>query len=130
MLGVIGGFIFLEVDENQHTYGYGAELSCDMRRMNDVVESINLEFDGIPPKIYWLRYNPHTWRVDGKVRAVSQKDRLARLVKWLENFSFTKELGIGYAFYDCTASGTLKVLENKWFIPIYKEVVDNLEDLL
>ena len=26
------GYIFLEVDENQHNYGYDASISCDMKR--------------------------------------------------------------------------------------------------
>ena len=31
--------VFLEVDENQHKFGYG-EAGCDMRRMAKVMESL------------------------------------------------------------------------------------------
>ena len=58
-IGTNHGFIFLEVDENQHRFGYDNDtMSCDMKRMNNVNTSLHLEFENVP-KIYWLRYNPN-----------------------------------------------------------------------
>ena len=132
VLGVPNGYVFLEVDEHQHQYGYDALISCDMKRMSHVMESLAVETGGHLPCIYWLRYNPHAWRVGGEVCTVPKAEREARLVAWLEGFECVAPLGIGYAFYDCEAEedgGTLAVLDNEEFSPHYAEVVDNLLDL-
>ena len=92
VLGVPNGFVFLEVDENQHRYGYGAELSCDMKRMACVMESLAVETNYDTPPIYWLRYNPHAWRVGGVLRRVPKADREARLVAWLETVRVRRAL--------------------------------------
>ena len=135
VLGVPNGFVFLEVDENQHKYGYGAELSCDMKRMACVMESLAVETNYNLPRLYWLRYNPHAWRLGGALRTVLKVEREARLVAWLERFECVECLGIGYAFYDCEAvdedgePGTLDVLGNPEYNPQYAKVVENLMDL-
>jgi hypothetical protein len=133
VLGVANGYIFLEVDENQHKYGYGEHLSCDMKRMACVMESLAVETDYNLPFIYWLRYNPHAWRVGGALRTVLKVEREARLVAWLERFEFVAPLGIGYAFYNCEEDidepGILDVLGNEEYNPQYAEVVDNLMGL-
>jgi len=129
VLGVPNGYVFLEVDEHQHRYGYDALVSCDMKRMSHVMESLAVETGGCPPCIYWLRYNPHAWHVGGEVCKVPKVQREARLVAWLEGFECVAPLGIGYAFYDCEAEedgGALAVLDNEAFHPQYAEVVDNL----
>ena len=82
VLGVHGGFVFLEVDEDQHKCGYGAELSCDMKRMACVMESLAVETNYSTPPIYWLRYNPHAWRVDGALRTMLKPAALA-LENWI-----------------------------------------------
>lgn len=135
VLGVPGGFVFLEVDENQHRYGYGAELSCDMKRMACVMESLAVETNYDAPPIYWLRYNPHAWHVGGELRRVPKADREARLVAWLKAFACVAPFGIGYAFYDCEAPdeedgapGALDVLNNEEYNREYAEAVDNLVD--
>ena len=132
VLGVPNGYVFLEVDEKQHQYGYGALISCDMKRMSHVMESLAVETGGNLPCIYWLRYNPHAWHVGGALRKVPKAEREARLVAWLEGFECVAPLGIGYAFYDCEAEedgGALAVLDNGEYHPQYAEVVDNLLDL-
>ena len=132
VLGVPNGYVFLEVDEHQHQYGYDASISCDMKRMSHVTESLFVETGGNPPWIYWLRYNPHAWRVGGALQSVPKAEREARLVAWLEGFECVAPLGIGYAFYDCEAEedgGALAVLDNGEYHPCYAEVVDNLLDL-
>ena len=135
VLNVPDGFVFLEVDEHQHNYGYGAELSCDMKRMANVMESLAVETDYNAPPIYWLRYNTHAWHVGGKTRRTEKSDREANLVAWLKNFKCVAPLGIGYAFYDCEAPdergepGALEVLGNEEYNPQYAEVAENLMDL-
>ena len=130
VLGVPNGFVFLEVDEEQHKYGYDGLVSCDMKRMSQVMESLAVETDCNLPCIYWLRYNPHAWHVDGALRRMPKVDREARLVAWLGAFEGIAPLRIGYAFYDCADNGgALDVLDNPEYNAEYKEVVDNLMDL-
>ena len=78
VLGVLNGFVFLEVDEQQHKYGYGGLVSCAMKRMSHVMESLAVETDCNLPCIYWLRYNPHAWHVDGALRKMPKLDRERR----------------------------------------------------
>jgi hypothetical protein len=54
--------IFLEVDEEQHKFGYSG-IGCDMKRMAKVVESLALECNDMP--LVFIRYNPNTFKVDG-----------------------------------------------------------------
>ena len=130
VLGVPNGFVFLEVDEQQHKYGYDGLVSCDMKRMSHVMESLAVETNCNLPCIYWLRYNPHEWHVDGALRRMPKVDREARLVAWLGAFEGIAPLRIGYAFYDCADNGgALDVLDNPEYNAEYKEVVDNLMDL-
>ena len=128
VLGVKNGFVFLEVDENQHRFGYGAELSCDAKRMASVMESLAVETGFQVPNVLWLRYNPHTWHVDGDVRKVPKEERERNLVTWLEAFEARDPLRIAYAFYDCDADGALEVLDNAEFAPQFAALVDNLQD--
>ena len=123
-----GGLVFLEVDENQHQYGYDGLLSCDMKRMSHVMESLAIELQEALPHIYWLRYNPNAWHVDGVTRRVPKLDREARLARFLMTFECTGPLGIGYAFYD-VSDGRLEVLDNEHYNPLYAEVAENLGGL-
>ena len=136
VLGVPHGFVFLEVDEGQHKYGYGDHLSCDMKRMACVMESLAVETNYNAPPIYWLRYNPNAWRVGGDSRRVPKADREANLAKWLGAFECVAPFGIGYAFYDCEAPdaddgapGALDVLGNAEYNPHYADAAENLMDL-
>lgn len=141
VLGVPNGFVFLEVDEHQHKYGYGDHLSCDMKRMACVMESLAVETNYNVPNLYWLRYNPNAWHVGGETRRMPKADREANLVAWLERFECVASFGIGYAFYDCEAPeeegvedeedepGALDVLGNGEYNPQYAQVAENLMDL-
>lgn len=132
VLGVKGGgYVFLEVDEHQHRFGYDNEsLSCDMKRMASVVESLAIETSFDLPSIYWLRYNPHAHRVGGDLVSVPKAEREARLVAWLAAFECTAPLGLGYAFYDYDdADGGLEVLGHPEYAPQYAALADNLAAL-
>ena len=128
MLGVPGGgYVFLEVDEHQHRFGYDNEsLSCDMKRMASVVESLAIETNFDLPALYWLRYNPHAHRANGDLVSVPKLEREARLVAWLARFECTAPLGLGYAFYDYDDEDGLEVLGHPEFAPQYAALADNL----
>ena len=121
VLAVDGGYVFLEVDEHQHQFGYDANLSCDMKRMAKVMTSLIVEAGDALPHIYWLRYNPHAWHVDGGTKSVPKAEREHWLCTFLASLELTKPLILGYAYYD-SADGKLDVLANDEFHPAFAEV--------
>ena len=129
-----GTFVFLEVDEHQHRFGYdgedGARLSCDSKRMANVQSSITIEFVAVgadAPPIYWLRYNPHTWHVNGTTITVGRVEREKRLCDFLSQSP--SRAGIGYAFYDYDEECGLDVLSASEFHPLLRDMVENLQGL-
>ena len=72
------GYILLECDEDQHR---GYDPSCDVRRDFDMAASVAL---GSGHKLLIVRFNPDSYRVDGKTRVESRKDRMKRLLQLLE----------------------------------------------
>ena len=84
------------------------------------------------PFIYWLRYNPNAWRVNGELQHVPKKVRQTRLVEWIKDFRTESCMGsmrIGYAFYDSNEDGTLEVVCNKNYNQTLISVVDNLRGI-
>ena len=129
VLGVPDGYVFLEVDEHQHRFGYDNEsLSCDMKRMGSVQESLAIESGFQLPNLYWLRYNPHAHRANGDLVKVPKAEREARLLAWLKAFAFAAPFGIGYAFYDYDDDG-LEVLNHPEYDPQYAALARNLKAL-
>ncbi|GAQ91168.1 hypothetical protein KFL_007380030 [Klebsormidium nitens] len=71
-----GKIIVIEVDEYQHE-GYG--VACDVARMLQIYEAWAIEGNSLP--VHIIRYNPHTFQIDGKRAAVTRKIREARLLE-------------------------------------------------
>lgn len=108
-----GHFVFLEVDEGQHTAGYGP-VSCDMRRMSKVLESLTIEGNTLP--IIFVRYNPHTFSVDGCRQRLLKRDREDRLISILTSPESTiynqgRGLTIQYMYFDM-GDGIINVLRD------------------
>jgi len=72
------GYVLLECDEDQHR---GYDPSCDVRRDFDMAASVAL---GSQQKLMIVRYNPDSYRVGGKTRVESKKDRMKRLLEVLD----------------------------------------------
>ncbi len=131
VLSLPGGLVFLEVDENQHLYGYGGLVSCDLKRMSQVMQALATEAQNDPdavPDVFWLRYNPNAWHIDGDCRRFLKDEREELMVQYLKDFESPGKMAIGYAFYDCDGAGNLEVLDNEEYNPQYAEVVHNLTD--
>jgi ribosomal protein L37E len=88
--------IVIEVDEFQHTRGYGPD--CEFRRMWDITQAI-----GMPTT--FIRFNPDKWRdKDNKLCDIALTARCQTLVNWInslipretdENFA-----NVLYLYYD------------------------------
>ena len=125
VLGYDSGYVFLEVDENQHKFGYYNDtLACDMKRMGKVMTSLTLETDKVP-NIMWLRYNPNAYRIDGELQSISKKDREAWLTEYLIKLVLDTPLSIGYAFYDMVEDD-LEVLYNEEYHDEFKSIAYSL----
>ena len=98
--------------------------------MANVQSSITIEFVAVgadAPPIYWLRYNPHTWHVNGTTITVGRVEREKRLCDFLSQSP--SRAGIGYAFYDYDEECGLDVLSASEFHPLLRDMVENLQGL-
>jgi hypothetical protein len=91
-----GKVIVLECDEWQHD-GYG--VACDVSRMVKLYEAWLLEGNSLP--VFFLRYNPHAYQVDGKKQVVMKKVREARLLEAIQEAAEDEGGGmkVRYLFY-------------------------------
>ena len=101
--------------------------------MTSVHTSLAVEFgklDRDAPPIYWLRYNPFEWHVDGVTTRLPKADRETRLVAFLADCAVDAPLRIGYAFYDYSDADGLDVLLADEFPAPFRDdgIVDNLRD--
>ena len=100
--------------------------------MNESLAMECLEQSRDIPFIYWLRYNPNAWHVNGERQYVPKEVREKRLVNWIKNFrteSYTGNMRVGYAFYDLNEDGILEVLSNQEYNKTFACTVDNLRGI-
>lgn len=116
----IVGYIFLEIDEDQHE---SYSVKCELRRMTDIHRSIVLEGNTIP--IAFVRYNPNTYRIGGAIQLTPKRDREAHLEKVLSQWTFTKPFEIVYLYYDQT-DGELDM----WKDPAYEQAVRDVARII
>lgn len=89
------GFVFLEVDEEQHTR---YSVSCEVRRMTDVHRSLIMEGNTFP--IAFVRYNPDAYSIDNlpvETRDITRQEELTHVLKTI---TFDRPLSIIYMYYD------------------------------
>ena len=103
------GYVLLEVDEGQHS---SYPSSCDVRRDFDIAASTAL---GSGQKLMILRYNPDAFRVAGKNRTVSQKERQAKLLETLNTLEEPQGFRRLFMYYDRDAEGSeLPTIAKEW----------------
>ena len=94
----IWGVILLEVDELQHA---AYDPSCDVRRDFDSCASIAL---GSQQKAVVLRYNPDAFKICGKMKYTTKKERQAKLIETIKSWETDPAPELGFArfflFYD------------------------------
>ena len=84
--------IIIEVDERQHE-----DRKCEYVRMFNITQTFGGE------SIFWIRYNPDSFKRDGKKIEVSQPKRESQLLKWirLAQIRIPKNLAeVVHLFYD------------------------------
>lgn len=102
VLDLHSGITFLEVDEDQHRFGYDG-ISCDMKRMAKIMESLAIAGNTIP--IVFIRYNPHAFAVNGNKIRKSKAEREAKLVALLQDadsclYPSGRSCTMQYMYYD------------------------------
>jgi hypothetical protein len=96
--------VIVEVDEDQHkSYkctSYGDNKEGKMKGENIRMFEIAQSFDGLP--VFFLRYNPDNYRVNGVLGKCPMSKRHDLLIKWVRKC--IRELRVGfnvkYLFYD------------------------------
>jgi len=122
------GIIFLEVDENQHSYGY--EPSCDMKRMSHVISALSLEGNTLP--ITFVRFNPNHFKINGKATKLKQTDKRERLLKWIQDYSpdTNKPLQIVYMFYDTIDTNNELFVEVSLHPDYHEHIRDCIQEII
>ncbi len=121
VVGVEGGYVLLEVDEDQHKYGYDAEASCELARMNRIITSWTIG-NGNIPRILWLRYNPFMYQIDGVPQCrYLKRDREKWLIEQLAR-GVTNQMSILYAFYDVDEHNVPMAIKRDSYHPEFRKI--------
>lgn len=103
------GYVLLECDEDQHR---SYDASCDVRRDFDMAASVTL---GSGHKLRVIRYNPDAYRVAGRTRVESKKDRIQRLLAVLDEDEPAGALERVFLCYDMgSAEAVLPQVAASW----------------
>lgn len=111
--------IFLEVDENQHKFGYG-NASCDLKRMMLVSEA--LAYEGNTLKVLWLRYNPNCYKINNIKQNIIKEEREDKLIKFINNWKPKNDFELKYMYYDLNENNNLVLFDD----PEYDEYIKTL----
>ncbi len=95
--------VIIEVDEGQHKSYNNCGTTKEEKQDTENRRMYNLssEFDGLP--LVFIRYNPDSYRVDGKVAKTPDQQRHDTLIRWVKKcIQHVPESGIWvkYLFYD------------------------------
>jgi len=93
-------FIIVEVDENAHQQ---YDSSCEIARMTTIQEGLGL-------KTIFIRYNPDCYKINGKIKKISQTKRLTLLEeKVRESFEIPEEyIKLIYLYYSKVENDQIK----------------------
>ncbi|GAQ92332.1 hypothetical protein KFL_009820030 [Klebsormidium nitens] len=100
-----GKVIIVKVDEYQHE-SYG--ISCEVARMLQIQKALMLEENELP--VHILRYNPHTFHIDGIKKRVTRQIREERLVEAIRDTDLLAN-GSGHRLLSMQCHGKVQVLQ-------------------
>ena len=72
------GYVIIEVDEMQHK---SYDPNCDVMRDFDIASAVTM---GSAHKLRIAHFNPDAFRVDGKTRYASKKNRISKLLEAID----------------------------------------------
>ena len=111
---------FIENDEYQHKMN---EVYNDIQRMIDVKEY--LTFNNINTPLVWIRYNPNSFKSNGRIINLKEEDKINNISKLIKNILESqdelKPMTIYYFYYDIK-NNKLEVLND----PDYKEELKSI----
>jgi hypothetical protein len=76
--------LMLEVDEGQHRW---EAQSCETARMYNCTTTWLLNNASAPPKVVWIRYNPHGFQVDGVTKRTTKVERQVKLLALMDELA-------------------------------------------
>ena len=112
--------IVLEVDEYQHRWRAVVEETA---RMYNCTTSWLTQNAFTSPRVAWIRYNPHAFKVDGETKRTTKKERHEKLLELLAELASepadadVPAVRIFYLFYS-TKGGRPSVLDEDYFEPV------------
>ena len=118
--------IALEVDEFYHRR---EAQSCETARMYNCTTSWLMQNINAPPRVVWIRYNPHGFQVDGVTKRTGKEERQQKLLQVLERIASepidadVPRVRIIYMFYP-TENGVPCVLEEEGYSDMVSEWFD------
>lgn len=115
---------YIENDEYQHKSN---TVYHELQRMTDVKDY--LIFNNIKTPLIWIRYNPNSFKINGRITSLKEEDKIIKvsnLIKnILENKDYLKPMSIYYCYYDIK-NNKLEVLDDPDYNQELKEIVYNL----
>lgn len=109
--------IMLENDEEQHK---GIPISCELSRMTKLYAAVVAS--GETRSVLFLRFNPHSYMIDGDRVKTLRKNRIAKLIHTIETYTPLKPMEIIYLFYD-VHDGKAEIMNDSDFAAELKAVV-------
>ena len=111
--------IMLELDENQHKYGYF--VTCENRRLSAILGT--RAFNNNTDNMLVIRFNPDDFCIDGVKQKVLQKERTDRLKHMIFEYKQTKPVEIHYMYYDMNEKGETCLTNHTDYYKELKEAV-------
>ena len=116
--------VAFEVDEYQHR-----EYSqvCETSRMNNIVSSLRLGGDETP--VVFIRYNPHSFKVDGATKRTARAERYTKVCELLDKIKVTEHgehIHVFYMFYDTVSELPVVLTDPEYFDAVKEWFAGNI----
>ena len=116
--------VAFEVDEYQHR-----EYSqvCETSRMNNIVSSLRLGGDETP--IVFVRYNPHSFKVDGATKRTARDERYTKVCELLDKIKAMEHgehIHVFYMFYDTVSELPVVLTDPEYFDAVKEWFAGNI----
>jgi hypothetical protein len=115
---------YIENDEYQHK---SHDVSEEIQRMIDVKEY--LDFNNIETPLVWIRYNPNSFKINGRNTYIDETIKLNKIIKLITDISLTEKplepMTIYYCYYDIKKD-ILEILNSESYPDKLKSIVYNI----